>query len=160
MAFGPLQIIALGFPSTDRFEGRIAAELFKASDAGVIRIVDALAVRVEGDEVDILRLSDHDEQEAGAAGIEGFVAGAEVGAEIADEGGFGLVEAVADELAEELPDGSAGLLLIIEHAWAVPFRDAVIDAGGILLANRWIGVQDLVMIGAALRATADEDVDA
>lgn len=173
MAFGPLQIIALGFPSTDRFEGRIAEELFKASDAGIIRIVDALAVRVEGDEVDILRLSDLDAADReelgaqigaliglGADGIEGFVAGAEVGAEIADEGGFGLVEAIADELAEELPDGSAGLLLIIEHAWAVPFRDAVIDAGGILLANRWIGAPDLVMIGAALRAAADEEAGA
>ena len=172
MAFGPIQILAIGFPTTDRFEGRIAEELARASDAGIIRIVDALAVLVEGDDVDILRVSDLDETQReelgasigaliglGAAGIEGFVAGAEAGAEIADEGGFGLVEAVAEELVEGLPDGSAGLLLIIEHAWAVPLRDAVLDAGGILLANEWIGVQDLVAIGAALREAADEEVD-
>ena len=52
MAFGPIQIFAFGFPSTDRFEGRIAEELVKLSDAGIIRIIDALAVVADGDEVD------------------------------------------------------------------------------------------------------------
>jgi uncharacterized membrane protein len=168
MAFGPIQIIALGFPSTAPLEGRIAAELVRLSDAGTIRIVDALAVLVDGDEVDVIAVSDLDDDQRrelgaqvgaliglGAAGIDGFVAGAEVGAEIADEGGLGLVEAVADELIENLPDGSAGLLLIVEHAWAVPLRDAIIDADGVLLANRWIGIQELVSLGAALRAERD-----
>jgi uncharacterized membrane protein len=170
MAFGPIQILALGFPTTDRLEGRIAEELARASDAGIIRIIDALAVLAEDDEVEIVRVSDLDEDEReelgakigaliglGAAGIDGFVAGAELGAEVAEQGGFGLVEDVAEELVENLPDGSAGLLLIIEHHWAVPLRDAVIDAGGILLANHWIGVQDLVAIGAALSDTSEDD---
>ena len=74
---------------------------------------------------------------------------------MADEGGFGLVEDITEDLIDELPDGSAGVLLIIEHAWAVPFRDAVVDAGGILMANEWIGAQDLVSLGMAMRA-ADE----
>lgn len=173
MAFGPLQILAVGFPTTDRFEGRIADELIKLSDAGIIRIVDALVVAVEDDEVDILRVSDLDNAQReelgaeigaliglGAAGIDGFLAGAELGAEVVEEGGLGIVEAVAEELAEELPEDSAGLLLIIEHAWAVPLRDAVVDAGGILLANRWIGAQQLVGLGAALaRESALEDGD-
>jgi uncharacterized membrane protein len=168
MAFGPLQILAVGFPETARLEGRVAKELAKLSDAGIIRIVDALAVLAEDGEVDVLRVSDLDEEQReelgaeigaliglGAAGLEGFVAGAEVGAEIVEEGGLGLVEAVAEDLIENLPDGSAGLLLIIEHAWAVPLRDAVLDAGGVLLANRWIGVQQLVGLGAALALEAE-----
>lgn len=172
MEFGPIQILALGFPSTTQLEGRIADELARASDAGIIRIVDALAVLAEDDEVVVLRVSDLDEAQRqelmakmgaliglGAAGIEGFVAGAEMGAEVADEGGFGLIEDIADELVENLPDGSAGLLLIIEHHWAVPLRDAVVDAGGILLANHWIGAQDLVAIGAAMRAEADDELE-
>ena len=171
MAFGPIQILALGFPSTDRLEGRIAEELARASDAGIIRIIDALAVLADDDEVEVVRVSDLDDDEReelgakvgaliglGAHGIDGFLAGAEIGAEIAEEGGFGLVEDVAEELVENLPDGSAGVLLIIEHHWAVPLRDAVIDAGGVLLANHWIGVQDLVAIGAAL-GEADDDAE-
>jgi uncharacterized membrane protein len=168
MAFGPIQILAVGFPTTDQFEGRIADELIKLSDAGTIRIVDALAVLVEDDEVDIIRatdLSDAQREEMGAefgaliglgaAGIDGFIAGAEVGAEIADEGGLGLVEAIGADFIENLPDDSAALLLIIEHTWAVPLRGAIVDAGGVLMANQWIGAQDLVMLGAALRAESE-----
>ena len=173
MAFGPIQIMAVGFPTTDQFEGRIAEELIRLSDAGTIRIVDALAVLVEEDEIDIVRATDlsaaqREEMGAefgaliglGADGIDGFIAGAEVGAEIADEGGLGLVEAIGAEFIEDLPNDSAALLLIIEHAWAVPLRGAIIDAGGILMANQWIGAQDLIMLGAALRAEADAELEA
>ena len=168
MAFGPLQIIAVAFPTTDQFEGRIATELGRLSDAGIIRIVDLLAVLNAGDEIDVLRVSDLSESQReelgaemgaliglGAAGLEGFVEGAMAGEAIVEEGGIGLVEAIGAEFIEELPEDSAALLLIIEHAWAVPLREAVVDAGGILMANEWIGAQDLVLLGAALRAEAD-----
>jgi hypothetical protein len=173
MAIGPIQIFALGFPDTAGFEGRIAEELVKLSDAGTIRIIDALAVIPDGDEVDILRVSDLDAEQRqelgaaigaliglGASGLEGFIEGAEAGAEIAEEGGFGLVEAVGEEFIENLPDGSAGVLLIIEHTWAIPLRNAVLDAGGILLGNQWIGAQDLVALGAALGIAAELEADA
>jgi uncharacterized membrane protein len=165
MAFGPIQILAVGFPSTDKFEGRMWSELIKLSDAGTIRIVDALAVLNEGDEIEIIRATDLSEEQRiemgaefgaliglGADGIEGFIEGAELGADIAATGGLGLVEAIGAEFIEDLPDDSAALLLIIEHAWAVPLRGAIVDAGGILMANQWVGAQELVALGAALAA--------
>ena len=168
MAFGPLQIFTFGFADTSGFEGRIAEELIKLSDAGTITIVDALAVVADGDEVEILRVSDLDDEQRtelgmemgalmglGMAGLEGMIEGAEAGAEIAEEGGLGVVEAIGEEFIEELPDGSAALLLIIEHKWAVPLREAVADAGGMLLGNQWIGAQDLVELGMALGIAAD-----
>lgn len=171
MAFGPLQILAFAFPDTDKFEGRIAAELVKLSDAGIIRIVDALGVFIAADdEVDILRVSDLDESQReelgaeigaliglGAAGLEGFVEGALAGEEIAAEGGFGLVESVGLDFIQNLPNDSAGLLLIIEHAWAVPLREAVVDADGMLLANQWLGAQELITLGVALGIVAEEE---
>ena len=170
MVFGPIQIFAFGFPDTAGFEGRIAEELIRLSEAGTIRIIDALAVVAEGDEVDILRVSDLDDEQReelgmqvgalmglGMAGLEGMVAGAEAGAEIAEEGGLGIVEAIGEEFIENLPDGAAALLLIIEHAWAVPLRDAVVDAGGLLIGNQWIGAQDLVALGAALGIAAEQE---
>ncbi|MEA2025340.1 MAG: hypothetical protein U9O18_01480 [Chloroflexota bacterium] len=173
MAFGPIQIFTFGFPDTEGFEGRIAKELVKLSDAGIIRIIDALAVVADGDEVDILRVSDLDDAQReelgmeigaliglGAAGLEGFMAGAEAGAEIADEGGFGIVEAIGEDFIENLPDGAAALLLIIEHTWAVPLRGAVVDAGGILMGNQWIGAQDLVALGVALGIEAELEAGA
>jgi len=169
MAFGPIQILALGFPDISRFEGRAIEALAEAADSGVIRVVDVLAVIRQDDETDILRasqLDDEQREELGAGigaliglgyegGIDGFVAGAEAGAEAADAGGFGLVDAVGQELVETLPVGSAGVLLIIEHRWAIPLRDAILDVGGIMLANRWLGMQDLVAIGVALREDSE-----
>ena len=177
MAFGPLQIFTFGFPGTEGFEGRIAAELVKLSNAGIIRIVDALAIIADGDECDILRVSDLDDAQReelgmeigaliglGAVGLEGFMAGVEAGveagAEIADEGGFGIVEAIGEDFIENLPDGAAALLLIIEHTWGVPLGEAVVDAGGILMGNRWIGAQDLVALGVALGIEAELEAGA
>ena len=172
MAFGPIQIFAFGFPSTAGFEGRIAEELIKLSDAGTIRIVDALAVIAEDDEVDIIRVSDLDQAQReelgaevgaliglGANGIDGFVEGAMAGEEIVEEGGLGIIEEITADLIEELPDDSAALLLIIEHAWAVPLREAVVDAGGILMANQWIGAQYLIALGAAMRIQAEREAN-
>ena len=172
MAFGPLQIFTFGFADTSGFEGRIAEELIKLSDAGTIRIVDALAVVAEGDEVEILRVSDLDDAQRtelgmemgalmglGMAGLEGMIEGAAAGAEIAEEGGLGVVEAIGEDFIENLPDGAAALLLIIEHAWAVPLREAVADAGGMLLGNQWIGAQDLVELGLALGIVAKVEAE-
>ena len=173
MPFGPIQIFTFGFPDTAGFEGRIAEELVKLSDAGTIRIIDALAVVAEGDEAEILRVSDLDEAQReelgmemgalvglGMAGLEGMVAGAEAGAEIVEEGGLGVVEAIGEDFIDNLPDGSAALLLIIEHTWAIPLREAVVDAGGMLLGNQWIGVQDLVELGIALGIVAETESEA
>jgi uncharacterized membrane protein len=163
MPFGPIQIFTFGFPDTTRFEGRIAEELIKLSDAGTIRIIDALAVVADGDEAEILRVSDLDEAQReelgmevgallglGMAGLEGMIEGAAAGAEIVQEGGLGIVEAIGEDFIDNLPDGAAALLLIVEHTWAIPVRDAVVDAGGVMLGNQWIGAQDLVELGIAL----------
>jgi hypothetical protein len=168
MAFGPLQILTIGFGDTSGFEGRIATELIKLSDTGIIRIVDALAVVADGDEVEILRVSDLDEEQRtelgmeigaliglGMDGLEGMLAGAEVGAEAVEEGELQVVEAIGAEFIDALPDGAAALVLIIEHKWAVPLREAIVDAGGMLIGNQWIGAQDLVELGMALGAAAD-----
>ena len=44
---------------------------------------------------------------------------------------------VAARLLDELPDGSSALVLAIEHLWAIPLRDAVRDAGGLVLGHRY-----------------------
>ena len=41
-------------------------------------------------------------------------------------------EVVAASLLADLPDGSSALVLAIEHLWAVPLRNAVRDAGGVV----------------------------
>ena len=52
-------------------------------------------------------------------------AGAEAGAEAAAEGVEVFNEEEAWDVLEEIPNDSAAALLLIEHHWAVPLRDAI-----------------------------------
>ena len=171
MTIGPLQAFVIGFPDLDHFEGRIAEELARLSDIGQIRIVDAVVFARDGDDVAALSVSELDDEERaelraavgalvglGYAGAEGAVAGAELGAE-ADPEGPSAAQAVALSVLEELPDGSSALVLAIEHLWAIPLRDAVRDAGGVVLAARSLTPEKMVALGMIIGA-ADDLVDA
>ena len=163
MTIGPIQAFVIGFPQNDLFEGRIAEELARLSDVGQIRIIDAVFVLRDDDgEVDVLSVSDLDDDQRaelraavgalvglGVAGEEGAVAGAELGA-LADADAPTAAEVIAAGLLDELPDGSSALVLAIEHLWAVPLRDAVRDAGGLVLGHRSLSAEDLVVFGIDL----------
>ena len=167
MSIGPIQAFVIGFPDNDLFEGRIAEELGRLSDIGQIRIVDAVFVMREGDDVAALGVSDLDDDQRaelrsavgalvglGLGGEEGAVAGAELGASV-DPDAPSAAARVAAELAAELPDGSSALVLAIEHLWAIPLRDAVRDAGGLVLGHRTLSAEDLVALGMVIGVEAE-----
>ena len=64
-----------------------------------------------------------------------------------DVDGPSAAEALAAALVDELPDGSSALVLAIEHLWAIPLRDAVRDAGGLVLGHRSLTPEELVVFG-------------
>ncbi len=95
MTIGPIQAFVVGFPSNDLFEGRIADELARLSEIGQIRIVDAVFVMREGDDIAAVSVSALDDDQRaelraavgalvglGVAGADGAVAGAEAGADL------------------------------------------------------------------------------
>ena len=95
MSIGPIQAFVIGFADNELLEGRIAEELTRLSDVGHIKIIDAVFVLREGDDVAVLSVSDlDDEQRAelraavgalvglGVAGGEGAVLGAALGASV------------------------------------------------------------------------------
>ena len=51
------------------------------------------------------------------------------------------------DVIEEIPNDSAAALLLIEHHWAVPLRDAIARAGGHRISDGFISPLDLVEIG-------------
>ncbi len=57
------------------------------------------------------------------------------------------------DVLEEIPNDSAAALVLIEHQWAVPLRDAVMRAGGFRISDGFISPLDLVEIGLV---TAEE----
>ncbi len=45
---------------------------------------------------------------------------------------------------------------MLEHRWAIPLRDALGDAGGVLLADKWLHPQDLLAVGAEIGLALDD----
>ena len=169
MAIGPVQLIVLGFEHPE-FHGEIIAELERLKESGTVRVIDALAVHKDAEgEIEVVHLSNLSKDEAielgskvgaliglGIEGEEGMYAGAEAGAEAAADG----VEVFSDEEAwdviEEIPNDSAAALLLIEHHWAVPLRDAIARAGGFRISDGFISPLDLVGIGLVSAEEARE----
>jgi uncharacterized membrane protein len=172
MTIGPIQAFVIAFPDNDRLEGRIANELARLSDIGQIRIIDAVFVLRDDDELSVLSVSDLDDDQRaelrsavgaliglGVGGGEGAVTGTALGASL-DADAPTAAEAVAASLLEELPAGSSALVLAVEHLWAVPLRDAVRDAGGVVIAHRSLAAEDLIALGMNLRDAAELEAEA
>ena len=164
MAIGPVQLIVLGFKHPD-FHGEIIAELERLRETDTVRVIDALAVYKDADgELEVEHLSNLSEEEAkelgtkvgalvglGIEGEEGMEAGAAAGAEAGAAGGIHPIsesEEVWDVL-EDIPNDSAAALVLLEHHWAVPLRDAIARAGGYRIADGMIAPYDLLAIGLA-----------
>ena len=170
MAIGPVQLIVLGFEHPE-FHGEIIAELEKLRANDAVRVIDALAVHKDAEgEIEVQHLSNLTKDEAielgskvgaliglGIDGEEGMEAGAEMGAQKAAEEGIQMFsDEEAWDVLEEIPNDSAAALLLIEHHWAVPVRDAVARAGGFRISDGFISPLDLVSIGLVTAEEAKE----
>lgn len=169
MAVGPVQLIVLGFNQPE-FHGEIIAELERLRESDTVRVIDSLAVYKDPDgEVEVEHLSNLSEEEArelgskvgaliglGIEGDKGFEAGAVAGAEAAAEGLEVFSEEEAWDVLGDIPNDSAAALLLLEHHWAVPLRDAIARAGGFRLADGFISPLDLVEIGLMSAEEAKE----
>ena len=163
MAIGPVQLLVIGFNKPE-FHGEIAAELEKLRKDDTVRVIDALAVHKDAQgELEVQHLSNLTKEEAiefgskvaalvglGIAGEEGMEVAAELGAEDAAEHGINVFDDEVEwDVIEEIPNDSAAALILIEHHWAVPLRDAIARAGGFRIADGMIGPLDLLAIGLA-----------
>jgi uncharacterized membrane protein len=170
MAIGPVQLLVIGFDHPD-FHGEVVEELEKLRETDTVRVIDALAVHKDAEgEIEVQHLSNLTKEEAielgskvaalvglGIEGEEGMHAAAEIGAEDAAAHG---IEVFDDEIEwdviEEIPNDSAAALILIEHHWAVPLRDAIARAGGYRIADGMIGPYDLLAMGLATVEEAKE----
>ena len=171
MAIGPVQLIVLGFTNPD-FHGEIIAELERLRESDTVRVIDSLAVyKDEAGEIEVEHLSNLTQDEAielgskigaliglGIEGEEGMEAGAIAGAEeaAADGGVQVFTEEEGWDILEDIPNGSAAALVLLEHHWAVPLRDAIARAGGFRLSDGFISPLDLVALGLVSAEEAAE----
>jgi uncharacterized membrane protein len=169
MAIGPVQLIVLGFEHPD-FHGEIIAELERLHDEDTVRVIDGLAVHKDADgEIEVQHLSNLSKEEAievgsvvgalvglGIEGEEGADKGAVLGAEAAADGVDVLSDEKAWDVLEEIPNDSAAALVLLEHHWAIPLRDAIARAGGFRISDGFISPLDLVEIGLMSAEEANE----
>ena len=166
MAIGPVQLIVLGFRHPD-FHGEIIAELERLRESDTVRVIDALAVyKDEAGELEVEHLSNLSQDEAtelgskvgaliglGIDGDEGMEEGALLGSEATADGVHAFSDEDAWDIVEDIPNDSAAALVLLEHHWAVPLRDAVMRAGGFRISDGFISPLDLIDIGLV---SADE----
>jgi uncharacterized membrane protein len=160
MAIGPVQLLVLGFERPN-FHGEIIEELERLRESDAVRVIDSLAVYKDpSGNVEVEHLSNLTEDEAielgtkvgaliglGIEGEAGFEAGAEAGAAAAAEGASVLSVDEEWDVLSDIPNDSAAALLLLEHHWAVPLRDAIARAGGFRVSDGFISPLDLVEIG-------------
>ena len=169
MAIGPVQLIVLGFSHPD-FHGEIIAELERLRESDTVRVIDSLAVYKDADgNLEVEHLSNLSTDEAielgskigaliglGIEGEEGAEEGAIAGAEAAADGVQVFSEQEAWDVLEDIPNDSAAALILLEHHWAVPLRDAIARAGGFRVSDGFISPLDLVEIGLVSAEDAEE----
>ena len=147
MSLGPIEVLEIAFPG-NQFNGEILPELERLVEAGTISIVDGLFVRKDDDgEVEFYELS-----EVGADDSVNRLAG------LLDEIEGLLSDEDVAELAAGLDPDSSAAILVFEHTWAKPFRDAIVGSGGVLAAN--FRVPGMVVDELLDELAALEDTDA
>lgn len=170
MSFGPMQMVVIGFGSNDQFSGGIIEELDWVRETQQIRLVDGLFVArsLEGDLM-VIAESDLTVDESiefgsivgaligfGVAGEEGAEIGADLGALRVAENNYGIGLDMLESVVGDIPPGTSALLLLIEHTWAIGLRDAVRNAGGVVLSQAMLTPEALITVGAQLGALMDE----
>ena len=122
MPLAAIEILTLAFPG-NRFNGNILPELSRLVADETISIVDGLFVTVDAEgEPSFIELDDLDESEETASLVDLVARFDEL-----------ISEDDVVQLASGLEPNSSAAILVFEHTWMKPLRDAVVGSGGILL---------------------------
>ena len=134
---GPVELLFVEFPG-NQFTGEIIPALKELIDQGTIRILDLVFVAKDAD--------------GNAVGIELEALEQEskdAFSELVDELEELISEEDVEDLAEALEPNSSAAILLFEHTWAIPFRDAIANSGGQLVVRLPITEEALAEIAAA-----------
>src|SRR5690242_5136954 len=165
-SYGPLQILLVGYETTERFRGHAARELVDLRGRGLVRVLDARFLHRAPDgkltEVDLgPLLADPPAEDANPIarllGVNGFGGngGLPPAEAFARTSGFALED--VRRLTESIGPGEHAVAVLVEHVWAARLRAAVRDAGGTLLAQGFLTPEVELVVGAEIKARADAE---
>ncbi len=149
MAIGPVQLLVLGF-NDPGFTGAMEQELERLRESDAVRLIDSLAVfKDAAGELEVQHLSEPGRL---VGALIGLVVEGEEDLELADDP---LGEEDGWDVVQDIPNDTAAALLLIEHRWAVPLREAIVRAGGFRISDGFISPLDLLEIGLVTAEEAD-----
>jgi hypothetical protein len=162
-AVGPLQLVLVGFETTENFRGDVVRELAALRGRGMIRVLDARFFRRDGErltEIDLNPLLAEPPVEGGAlAHLIGANGSGGNGVPpmpgLAGTVGFALED--VRRLAAEIGPGDHAAVVLVEHVWAGRLREAVFAAGGRLLGQGFLTPEVVMVVGAEIQARADAE---
>jgi uncharacterized membrane protein len=140
MTLGALEYIVVGFDHPD-FKGKIADEIGRVIDAGIVRLIDAVVVRKDAvGDVSIVEVDNKEDPHFAA--FEPLIKDA-------------IALFTPEDLAlfaQGIPNDTAALVLLFEHRWMERIKSAMADAGGLLLSRAMIDPETLEALSQELEA--------
>lgn len=137
---GPVDYIVVGFKGNN-FDGSVLAELSKAVQDGIIRVIDIVfIVKDENGIVSVAEINDQDDALIAAAKAVGYKSDMPL-----------LTEDDIQKFGDSIENGTSAGILIIEQLWALGLKKALLDKGAELLDEGRIHPENI--------ATAIEDVE-
>lgn len=161
--YGPMQLLVIAFENP-KFHGQIRRELESVMEKGMIRLIDLLFVwKDEKGNIKSMEATQLDQEEkiqfgAVVGGLIGYGAGGEEGAREGTEAGilaaaqenYGITDEDILEVTDAIPEGTAAAILVIEHLWAKNLKQAIREAGGVLVSQGMITPELLALVGEEL----------
>ena len=166
MAMGPVQVLVVGFGPDADFKGEALRELKRLTEQDIVRVIDLLVVhsartarstrsrspttanwrarRLRG-RADRLRRGRRRGRRGGRRGRRGT-----------RRRGHLFDDEEVWYIADAIPEGMTAAIAVLEHRWAIPLRNAIADAGGVALSDKWLHPQDLLAMGAEIGLALDD----
>lgn len=121
MGIGPVEYMVVAFPG-NQFKGEVAPALRELVENGTIKIIDlAFVHKDDGGDVTAVELEDE-----GSDVFQAFNA-------VASERGGLINEDDLMDIGGALDPNSSAAILVWEDVWATRLKDAIIDAGGVMV---------------------------
>lgn len=131
---GPVDFLVVKFPG-NKLTGKIAPELRKLEDSGIVRIIDLVFIRKDTEgKVESFEIADL----GGDIGSAFQIFEGKVGEWLSQED----IEMIGDQLDNNSWAGA----LLFENLWAIQTRNAILDAGGELIAQGRIAPELIDMV--------------
>jgi uncharacterized membrane protein len=134
---GPVELLFVQFPG-NQFTGEIAPALADLVESGTVAIIDLVFVAKDAD--------------GNTVGFELEQVGDESRAffePLVDDLESLISDEDVEDLSEALEPNSSAAIMLFEHRWAIPFRDAIANSGGELVARLPIPPAALAEVAAA-----------